>query len=88
MIGDEGTGMRTGTGAFRRVVGVARMSTPFVSLLRVHEVFVTASGALPSSKWLNKFVAVGDQHAQARRWAPSRPDGRASAAGNFLPDAM
>jgi hypothetical protein len=52
--------MRTGTGAFRRVVGVARMSTPFVSLLQVHEAFVTASGALPSSEWLNKFVAVGD----------------------------
>lgn len=55
------------TGAFRRVVVVAHMSTPFVSLLGVHEAFVTASGALPSSEWLNKFVAVGGQHAQARR---------------------
>jgi hypothetical protein len=63
-LGEE---KETETGAFRRVVDVARMPTSVVSLLRIHEAFMTAPGALVSSEWFEKFVAVDDQHAQARR---------------------
>lgn len=57
----------SGTGALRRVVGAAGMSTWVVSLLRDREAVMAASRALESSEWFKQFLAVDDQHVRAQR---------------------